>query len=231
MQEPRAGGGARLWQQRDTVQGVAQESQCRWTWCRGWRRRPAGAGHGVGGADAGAMGRRWHRSTAAAGHGARGCARVPVQLDRVQGVAQETCRSWTLCGGWQYRSHGQEVMQESGSSWTRCRGWRNSPTAGGHGAEGGTGDRAELYTVQGVAQESDRSWTWCRGWRRSLTGAGHGAEGGAGARAELYTVQGVAQEFDRSWTWCRGWRRSPQELDMVHMAAQEFSRSARVRLK
>ena len=64
-----------------------------------------------------------------------------------------------------------------------------------------------------------------------MTGAGHGAEGGAGARAELYTVQGVAQEFDRSWTWCRGWRRSPQELDMVHMAAQEFSRSARVRLK
>ena len=51
MQEPRAGGGARLWQQRDTVQGVAQESQCRWTWCRGWRRRPAGAGHGVGGGD------------------------------------------------------------------------------------------------------------------------------------------------------------------------------------
>ena len=159
----------------DTMQGESQESGRSWTRCRGWRRRPAGAGHGEGGGDAGATGRRWRRSMAAAGHGAGGSSRVPVQMDMVQGVAQETCRSWTRCGGCRCRSHGQEVAQEYGSSGTWCKGLRKSPSAAGQGAGGGAGDLQELDTVRGVAIQEPR------------------AGGDAGVRKQLDTMQGVAQ--------------------------------------
>ena len=54
----------------------------------------------------------------------------------------------------------QGVVQESGRSWSQCRAWRRSPAGAGYCAGGDVGVRQGLDTVKEVTLESGRRSSW-----------------------------------------------------------------------